>query len=205
MELLPKTYLVFVRPVVFVTGGGYAAYNGIIKTDSANGSKPLTTLNAECELPIEATAVSSYAGTRDGVPVSLPTFKYDKPNGSTFGYFYLGKPVTIDLIVDSATGTWYHAYQAAVGTVPASEGWLQAIHITNLAITSASSSTYSDCSPTKITQEGHFTRDVWMLHDAYTSFSLMRDSLKDLLAYYGTDNIKCAQYINVDYQVLPIK
>lgn len=61
----------------------------------------------------------------------------------------------------------------------------------------------SSISPVKLNASALFSADPWMLHSVYTSYNEFRDKLKEVMAVYGTDNIKCANYIPVDYDILP--
>jgi hypothetical protein len=63
--------------------------------------------------------------------------------------------------------------------------------------------TGSDISPTKVNAEASYLKDPWFLHSTYTSYWKMRDELKSIIAIYGTDNVKVASYIPVDFEVLP--
>jgi len=65
--------------------------------------------------------------------------------------------------------------------------------------------TGEDISPTKINVETVFKKDPWFLHSVYTSYWKMQDELKAIIALYGTNNVKVANYIPVDYEVLPNK
>lgn len=63
--------------------------------------------------------------------------------------------------------------------------------------------TGSTNSPTKLNSKGVYQKDPWFLHSTYTSYEEMRSALKDVIAIYGTDNVKCAGYIPIDYNILP--
>lgn len=65
--------------------------------------------------------------------------------------------------------------------------------------------TGSATSPTKLNAESHFTQDPWFLHSTYTSYWKMRDELKSIIATYGTDNVRVANYVPFDVEVTPTK
>jgi hypothetical protein len=58
-------------------------------------------------------------------------------------------------------------------------------------------------SPVNLNGEGTYTTDPWFLHSSYVSYEKMRAELKGIIAQYGTDNVRCANYIPIDYSVLP--
>jgi hypothetical protein len=58
-------------------------------------------------------------------------------------------------------------------------------------------------SPQKLNSSAEFLRDPWFLHSTYTSYDDYRMAVKDLLAIYGFDNIKCSTYIPMDFIPLP--
>ena len=58
-------------------------------------------------------------------------------------------------------------------------------------------------SPTKINSSGNYYTDTWMLHSSYTSYNQFRDALKGIVAFYGTNNVRCSVYVPIDYEVLP--
>lgn len=58
-------------------------------------------------------------------------------------------------------------------------------------------------SPVFLNEKGTYKQDPWFLHSTYTSYNDMRESLKNLIAFYGTSNVRCACYIPIDYEVLP--
>jgi hypothetical protein len=47
--------------------------------------------------------------------------------------------------------------------------------------------------------------DPWFLHSTYTSFENLRVVLKEIIAVYGTGNVLVANYVPIDYGVLPEK
>jgi len=61
----------------------------------------------------------------------------------------------------------------------------------------------STTSPVNLNSKGNYKADPWFLHSSYTSYEDMRQSLKSLIAFYGTDRVRCATYIPVDYTVIP--
>jgi len=58
-------------------------------------------------------------------------------------------------------------------------------------------------SPVNLNGEGKYTNDPWFLHSSYTSYEKLREELKSVIARYGTDNVRCAMYIPIDYSVIP--
>lgn len=58
-------------------------------------------------------------------------------------------------------------------------------------------------SPDSLNSKGEYKSDPWFLHSSYTSYNDMRESLKSIIAFYGTSNVRCCIYIPVDYEVLP--
>lgn len=58
-------------------------------------------------------------------------------------------------------------------------------------------------SPHPLNEYGTYKADPWFLHSTYTSYEAMKESLKDLIKEYGTENVRCANYIPVDYVVTP--
>lgn len=58
-------------------------------------------------------------------------------------------------------------------------------------------------SPVKINGSGKYASDPWFLHSSYASYNQFREELKNIIAVYGTDNVKCAVYVPIDYEVLP--
>jgi hypothetical protein len=60
-----------------------------------------------------------------------------------------------------------------------------------------------DNSPDVLNSKGTYRQDPWFLYATYTSYTDMRESLKSIIAFYGTSNVRCCIYIPVDYEVLP--
>ena len=58
-------------------------------------------------------------------------------------------------------------------------------------------------SPVSLNKSGEYSHDPWLLHTVSTSYEKMRMKLKQLIALYGTDNVRVAQYVPIDYEVLP--
>jgi len=58
-------------------------------------------------------------------------------------------------------------------------------------------------SPVKLNHKDIYQEDPWFLHSTYTSYEDMRQSVKDIITIYGTDHVKCASYIPVDYVIVP--
>ena len=54
-----------------------------------------------------------------------------------------------------------------------------------------------------LNEKGAYKQDPWFLHSTYTSYNDMREQLKEIIAFYGTSNVRCANYIPIDYEVLP--
>ncbi len=60
-------------------------------------------------------------------------------------------------------------------------------------------------SPVKLNSKGSYLKDPWFLHSTYTSYSDMQKKLKNLITVYGTDNVKVAVYVPINYQVTPVE
>jgi hypothetical protein len=63
--------------------------------------------------------------------------------------------------------------------------------------------TGDETSSGNINQTAKFQADPWFLQSAYTSYNQLRDALKDVIAVYGTDNVRCSIYVPIDYEVVP--
>jgi hypothetical protein len=61
----------------------------------------------------------------------------------------------------------------------------------------------SSNSPVNLNGEGTYTTDTWFLHSSYTSYEKLREELKSVIARYGTEHVRCAIYIPIDYSVIP--
>jgi len=60
-------------------------------------------------------------------------------------------------------------------------------------------------SPAVLNSEGKFTKDPWMLYGTWTSYAKMQNDLKDIIAVYGTENVRVGVHIPIDYLVLPVE
>ena len=60
-------------------------------------------------------------------------------------------------------------------------------------------------SPVRLNEGAKYKSDAWFLHSTYTSYNLFREAMKDIIAVYGTDNVKCGIYVPIDYEILPSK
>lgn len=58
-------------------------------------------------------------------------------------------------------------------------------------------------SPVVLNASGRYIADPWMLHSSFTSYENFRQELKKIIAFYGTDNVRCATYLPIDFDVLP--
>jgi hypothetical protein len=103
-------------------------------------------------------------------------------------------------------------YLLFVRPIYSSSGGAQAVHKGSIYASTGSnnyvqlSSGVSDGtqnSPVKLNEEGKYTNDPWFLHSSYTSYEKLREELKSVIARYGTDNVRCAMYIPIDYSVIP--
>lgn len=72
----------------------------------------------------------------------------------------------------------------------------------NVALTSTNTTAPAN-SPVKLNNNGAFKNDPWFLFGTYTSYAKYQEDLKEVMATYGTSNIKTAVYVPMDYQVLP--
>lgn len=91
------------------------------------------------------------------------------------------------------TGTVYTTYTPPGGT----QGYTELK--TNNDLTAPATS------PVKLNSKGAYSKDPWFLHSTYTSYPEMQEELKNLIAVYGTDNVKVAIYVPIDYQVTPVE
>lgn len=73
----------------------------------------------------------------------------------------------------------------------------------NHVILTTGNSTGQANSPNFLNEKGAYKQDPWFLHSTYTSYNDMREQLKEIIAFYGTSNVRCANYIPIDYEVLP--
>jgi len=83
------------------------------------------------------------------------------------------------------------------GTVYVSTG------ASSYSVLSTNNTLGQDNSPDVLNSKGTYKQDPWFLYATYTSYTDMRESLKSIIAFYGTSNVRCCIYIPVDYEVLP--
>ena len=92
-----------------------------------------------------------------------------------------------------------------------SSGGAQVVHKSNIYVLAGDDhvkllsgvSSGTQNSPVNLNGEGKYANDPWFLHSSYTSYEKLREELKSVIAKYGTDNVRCAIYIPIDYSVIP--
>jgi hypothetical protein len=60
-------------------------------------------------------------------------------------------------------------------------------------------------SPDVLNSSSKYDADAWFLYGSYTSYNDMKETLKNVIAVYGTANVRPCVYIPIDYEVLPNK
>jgi hypothetical protein len=72
----------------------------------------------------------------------------------------------------------------------------------NKVLTSTNTSSPAN-SQIKVNGNATYKNDPWFLFGTYSSYGKYQEDLKTVMSTYGTENIKTAVYVPMDYQVLP--
>lgn len=60
-------------------------------------------------------------------------------------------------------------------------------------------------SPDVVNNRGKYSADAWFLYGTFPSYNEAREELKNIIAIYGTSNVRLCIYVPIDYEVLPNK